>query len=157
VGCVPGKVPESDSEYSFNMAARIPTDHNVYTISGEVIGDIGSLVRQTSRAYGHVSGGGTYVSGAYFGPEYKGKGFVRLLVENSDCLYAPKGEIVILKMTDTKGAMLLPGDFITLKCRVQYEAVASIFTGEEFDQEIFATWEVDYCRLVSPVVSNILE
>jgi hypothetical protein len=148
-------LPESDSSQEFAAGqGGIPVDDNVYTITGKVVGEVESLVRQTSPGQGFISGTGYGVYGSYFGPEFDGKGFVRLEVMTSDSRLAPKGSIVILKVTDTKASVLLPGDTVCFKCRHQYEAIAAVRNNETFDQEKLETWEIDYCRLVSPVVSG---
>lgn len=151
--------PESDSGQYFTRGSEIPVDDNVYTITGQVVSEVGSLTRQTEAARGSISGSGTggfaYISGSYYGPEFGGKGFIRLHVLESDSFLAPWGEIVILKSTDTKGVALLPGDVVTFKCRHQYEAIAAVRNSETFDQEKLETWEIDYCRFVSPVISQL--
>lgn len=152
--------PESDSSQRFIPVENvgIPVDDNVYTIVGEIVVDVNSLVRQTEAARGSYSGYGSgYASGTYYGPEYGGKGFVRVLVLTSDSKLAPVGNIVILKSTDTKGTALLPGDVVTFKCRAQYEALAAVRDNEIFGEsavERLATWELDYCRLATPVIDT---
>jgi len=155
-GCLPtpGTTPESDSGMYFDAEATIPVDNGVYVIVGTVAGDIESLVRQTEAAHGSISGYGGYVSGSYSGPTYEGKGFVRLLVSGSNSPLAVVGSTVLLKTTDTKTIMLLPGDIVRFKCRSQYEAVASIYGGEKFDVDQFETWELDYCRLIDPRIER---
>lgn len=148
--------PVSDSPQRFESRyddPRIPVDDGVYTISGEVVGEVESLVRQTSRATGFIAGTGFGSFGAYFGPEYEGKGFVRLKVSTSDSHLAPYNSVVILKVTDTKGIVLLPGDQVTFKCRHHYENVGAVRNEESFDAEKLATWEIDYCRLATPIIS----
>lgn len=151
--------PESDSSQYFSRGSEIPVDDNVYTITGQVVSEVGSLTRQTQAARGSISGSGTagfaYVSGTYYGPEFGGKGFIRLQVLESDSFLAPWGEIIILKSTDTKGVALLPGDVVTFKCRHQYEALAAVRNSETFDAEKLETWEIDYCRFFTPVISQL--
>lgn len=150
--------PESDSPQTYSDNARIPVDDTVYTIVGEVVGDVASVTQQTTPAQGDVTGVSArdlgYLGGAYFGPEFGGKGFVRLLVHTATpgTELAPVEEIVILKTSDTKAAVLLPGDVVTFRCRAQYEAVAAVREGESFDADKVETWELDYCRLVTPVI-----
>jgi hypothetical protein len=124
-----------------------------------VVSEVGSLTRQTDAARGSISGSGTagfaYISGTYYGPEYGGKGFIRLHVFESSSYLAPVGEIVILKSTDTKGVALLPGDVVTFKCRHQYEALAAVRNAETFDEEKLETWEIDYCRFFDPIISQL--
>jgi hypothetical protein len=154
--------PDSDSSQSFSSSSTedgIPVDDNVYYIKGQVISDVNSLTRQTDAASGEVFGyGGTgfgVMSGSYYGPEFGGKGFIRILVMNSDSFLAPKGEVVILKSTDTKGIALLPGDVVEFKCRHQYEAIAAVRDYETFDVDKLETWEIDYCRFISPIISQL--
>jgi hypothetical protein len=159
VGCG-GQAPQpaSDSPQTYNTNARIPVDDNVYTISGQVVGDVASLSQQTTPAQGDVTGlagrGYGYLGGSYFGPEFGGKGFVRLLIHSAqpETPLAPLEEIVVVKTTDTKASVLLPGDVVTFKCRAQYEAVAAVRENEPFNEDKLATWELDYCRMVTPVI-----
>lgn len=162
VGCGPvdkPPAPESDSGQDYQMGSEIPVDDNIYTIRGVVVGDVSSLTRQTERAHGSYSSYEGTGSGSYFGPEFEGKGFIRLQVLESDTHragdgndIAPEGSVVILKMTDTKGIMLQPGDEITLRCRRQYEAIAAVRENQTFIASEVETWELDYCRLVKPII-----
>jgi hypothetical protein len=150
--------PVSDSPQAYEANARIPVDDNVYTITGQVVGEVASLSQQTAPAQGELTGLGArgygYMGGSYFGPEFGGKGFVRLFVFSAEpsTRLAPPEEIVIMKTTDTKAAALLPGDIVTFKCRAQYEAVAAVRVNESFNQSKVETWELDYCRMVTPVI-----
>jgi hypothetical protein len=150
--------PVSDSPQTYETGARIPVDDSVYTITGQVVGEVASLSQQTTPAEGELTGlaarGYGYMGGSYFGPEFGGKGFVRLFVFTVDpsTRLAPPEEIVIMKTTDTKAAALLPGDIVTFKCRAQYEAVAAVRENESFNQAKVETWELDYCRMATPVI-----
>jgi hypothetical protein len=104
---------------------------------------------------GFATGGIGMMSGVYYGPEFGGKGFIRLKIMESDSKLAPVGATVIIKSTDTKGIALLPGDIVEFKCRHQYESVAAVRTEEIFDPVKLATWEIDYCRMTSPIVTTI--
>lgn len=151
--CVtPGTVVESDSSYGYAAGATIPVDHGIYTITGAVAGDVDSLVRQTEPARGYVYGSSAGTFGSYYGAQFAGKGFVRLFVHTSNTELAPAETIVILKTTDTKAVMLLPGDIVTFKCRAQTEGIAAIVTNEQYNPELGGTQELDYCRLVTPVI-----
>lgn len=151
--------PESDSSQRYRLGSEIPVDDNVYTINGRVVGDVDSLTRQTAAA--RVTNSTVYADGytrsssTYFAPELNGKGFVRLLVYSSEpeTDLAQPENIVIIKTTDTKATMLLAGDVVTFRCRAQYEAVAAIRNNETFRAEDLGTWELDYCRLSSPLVA----
>lgn len=146
--------PDSDSQQNYAAGSHIPVDDSVYVISGVVAGDVDSLVRQTSPAHGGLVGTALGTAGSYFGPEFGGKGFVRLYVTSvvppTDTI-APHN-IAIVKTSDTKAVVLVPGDRVVFKCRRQYEAVAAMRNGEAFDDVKVGTWEIDYCRLASPVI-----
>lgn len=152
--------PESDSPQGYAyVAGGVPVDTSVYTIKGQVVGAVESLVRQTQAAGGSVGGaavgGYGWMSGTFWGAEFGGKGFVRLKVIESDTNSAPGEDlaplesIIILKTTDTKMRALLPGDIVTVQCRRQFEAIAPVLKNEEFDPSK-GMWELDYCRMVSP-------
>lgn len=149
--------PDSDSNQAFEMGSTIPVDDNVYTIKGKVVADIGNLQQQ--QAKGSVSGGGSaygaFVSGSY-AMWTEGKGFVRLEIKGIDPYtdYVQAGDVIIAKTTDQKVMALLPGDEITFKCRMQYEAVAAVRDNETFDATKLSTWEADYCRMVTPKIGD---
>jgi len=152
---------DSDSQQQYNEDGRIPVDDNVYVITGTVQAPIDSLERQVEPAEGGISGfvgagGPGFVSGWYSGPEFQGKGFLRLLVSSTvpSTSYAVPGRVAILKTSDTKARVLEAGDEVTLKCRLQYEAVAAVRENEDFDQAKVETWEIDYCRLATPVITT---
>ncbi len=149
--CQQAPAPESGNGLTYAWFTAIPVDTNVYTVSGEVVTDIESLVRQRAPAQAQTYNiEGSSVS-TYYGPEMSGKGMVRLHVEQSDSELAPVASTVILKLDDTKGILLLPGDTVTLKCRAQFEAIAPVMQRQTFDPSA-GTWELDYCRLDTPVV-----
>lgn len=151
VGCQRAPAPDSSSGLSYAWRTTIPVDTNVYTISGTVDTDVDSLIRQSrpAQAQSYSAEGVSYT--AVSGAEVSGKGMVRLVVAQSDAALAPVGSTVILKLDDTKGVMLLPGDQVTLKCRAQFEAIAAVMQRQAFDENA-GTWELDYCRLATPVV-----
>lgn len=156
--CVPTDVapsPDSDSGQAYELSARIPVDDSVYNIVGEVVADVGSITRQTQAAFGSAFAVSGFGSGVYYGPEFGGKGLIRLRVTSSDSNLAPVGEVIILKSTDMKGAALLPGDVVEFKCRHQYEAIAAVRNNSTFNSELLGTWEIDYCRLVTPVITPL--
>lgn len=145
--------PSADSDSSQKYSeAKIPVDTGIYTITGEVFGQVNDLTRQVKPASGSLTGIGGYTSGSYFGPVEAGKGFVRLRISASNVDLAPVGDLVILKVTDTKATALVEGDVVTFKCRKQYENIAAVQSNEKLDVEKAATWELDYCRLVTPKV-----
>jgi hypothetical protein len=155
--------PDSDSSQSYDSGSKIPTDTAVYDIVGTVTAGVKSLTRQEQAAhgssFGYVGGSGAgfsgFSSGSYFGPVQTGRGFVRITVDSATPAtdLAPVGDTVILKVSDTKGTALLPGDTVKFRCRRQYEAVAAIKNNQKFDASADETWELDYCRLASPVIT----
>ena len=152
--CQRSPAPESNNGLSYAWLTTIPVDTAVYTITGTVAAETESLVRQTAPAQvqSYSAEGMSYST--YYGPQLNGKGMVRLTVANSDAELAPVGSTVILKLDDTKGILLQPGDQITLKCRAQFEAISAVMNRQEFDSAA-GTWELDYCRLVTPVVGKV--
>ncbi|HEV7951761.1 MAG TPA: hypothetical protein VGO98_00070 [Candidatus Saccharimonadales bacterium] len=155
-GCFGPSAPkvDSDSNQNYDGSSTIPVDSAYYTITGTVAGNAASLTRQESPASGSMYVSGGYGSGSYFGPIESGKGYVRILVENTtpQTPNAEAGSVALLKSTDTKATALLSGDKVTFKCRLQYEAVAAVSDQEKFSSDEAGTWELDYCRMVSPSV-----
>lgn len=165
-GCQ-GQVPvQSDSDQKYASGSYVPLDYNYYTIKGTVVSDL--ISKDTGQEPGRISGSGVGIaptgggmttssfSGTYFPGGVTGKGFVRVHVEDTtpDTPLAPDGSVVILKTTDLKAIALLPNDYVVFVCRVQYEAVAAVDNQERFDSEKAGTWEIDYCRLKSPVLTD---
>lgn len=147
--------PDSDSRQNYKGGSEIPVDDNVYVIRGTVQ-DVNSLVRQEAPAEGSISVINGVGSGSFVGEQQSGKGFVRVEVLSvaPATELAASGEVVILKTTDTKAAALSEGDTVTFKCRAQYEAIAAVRENEDFNAEKLSTWELDYCRLASPIVGS---
>ena len=85
---------------------------------------------------------------------WKGKN-LRLLVHSVEPAtpLAQPDRIVLIKTSDTKASALLTGDIVTFRCRAQYKAVAAVRENEDFYPSKVATWELDYCRLATPVIS----
>jgi len=143
--------PESVSGVQYKTGSAIPTDKTVDTLAGIIVADVASLTRQVSPATGNYAGWDYYARGAYAGPEYGGKGFVRLYVEESTNLeLCPPESICVLKTEDTKVVALLPGDRVTFRCRRQYEALSAVVKKEEFASDSVGVWELDYCRMETP-------
>lgn len=154
-GCnQPGTYAESDSGYTYKSykQAAIPVDNNLYTLTGVVVGDVNSIALQGPAKVVTTYRSEYYSVGTYFPPEMNGKGLVRLWVEKSDFPGVPAETIAIAKSTDTKLIAVLPGDRITLRCRVQAEAIAPSYTGQVYDKDKAVTLELDFCRMLSPVI-----
>lgn len=156
-GCAPSETARIDSEnttgsWTKDRLDERHIDRNIYHISGVVAHDVDSLTRQTrpaSGSYAGYYGGGGY--GYYSGAQFGGKGFIRLLVEETDAPVGQRGQIVILKVVDSKSVALLPGDRVKFKCRYQPEVVDAMYYNEEWTDDALI-YELDYCRLDSPVI-----
>jgi hypothetical protein len=151
--CQRSPAPQSSSGMDYAWLTTVPVDTKVYTITGTVAADVESLVRQRAPAQAQSYNAEGLSYSTFSGPEMSGKGMVRLTVTTSDAALAPVGSTVILKVDDTKGVLLLPGDQVTFKCRAQFEAIAAVVNRQEFDHAA-GTWELDYCRLATPVVGT---
>jgi hypothetical protein len=85
----------SDSSQAYEANARIPVDDNVYTITGQIVGEVASLSQQTAPAQGELTGLGArgygYVGGAYFGPEFGGNRTLPLGGDQALCGHFPEG------------------------------------------------------------------
>lgn len=152
--CVPEyAVVESDNRAVPLGYVEAPVDPAVYYITGTIIADVGSLSRQIEPAYGGAYNGYGY----YQGETVDGKTYLRVLVESISPVTdkALPGHIVLVKATDTKATALLPGDRVDLKCRSQFEAIAPVNAGEAelLTTEAFTTWEFDFCRLTTGIVT----
>lgn len=153
---------DSDSRQKYADGSTIPVDDNVYELKGEVIGPVNEVTRQVEPSKGSLSGPACYgtsgcfggTSGTFTGPIEAGKTFIRLRVQSASPStdLAPIGDVSIIKTSDTKAAALLTGDIVTFKCRRQYEAVAAVRDNEKFNADKLETWELDYCRLATPVI-----
>lgn len=148
--------PTSESGIPYVGGDGLPQDERLYIIKGKVVADVSSLTRQTAPAYGSTSGYNGYISGYYVGPSVNGKSFTRILVKSidpSNTDWVAAGQIVIIKGTDTKMTALLPGDVVNFLCRRQAEAIAAIHPNEWYNAKTNTTWELDYCRMDSPVIT----
>ena len=155
LGCNVERAPRADSDSSSNFSDeyRVPIDRNVYHIAGKIVGEREELVRQTSPASGSMYSYNGYSSGSFTGPEFSGKSFVRVEIIYSDSELATRGNIVILKVTDTKIFGVVMGDTVSFVCRAQAELVAAVLNNEKPSEEQ-VTWELDYCRMEVPMVTR---
>ena len=160
------QIQNDNADASYKDGVTVPTDDNVYTLKGTITGDVRSITRQTKPGGATINsptcfgtsgcyGGG---GGTVFGPTLQGKGYVRLLVSSVSPAtdLASVGNLSLLKTTDTKAAALLPGDVVVFKCRRQYEALAASRVNETVDSQKkneIATWELDFCRMATPLVN----
>ena len=82
-----------------------------------------------------------------------GKGLVSVHVNSiSPALdYLKPGTDIVLKTTDLKIMAIDPGYTFEVKCRSDYEPVASL-QDNEYTTERYDTYELDYCRMTNPMI-----
>lgn len=157
-GCVPAA--PSVTQAAAQPAAPL-NDPTLFDVTGVVVGEVGSLARQTKPASGSVvgvSGGATY--GSYVGPQIGGKSFVRIQVQAMAprVVLAQIGDIVVLKGEDSKLSILSPGDLVTVRCRLDYEAItATNVSGAKDSSQQNGVWEFDVCRMLTPVIQVVAD
>ena len=140
----------SDSGYSQKTLGK-KIDSNIYVLNVTMIGDPVSnknlggegVARQYSDIYG-------------FGNSrlwQDGKGLVSVHVNSiSPSLdYVKPGTDIVLKTTDLKVMAIEAGYSFEVKCRNDYEPVASL-QNNEYTTERYDTFELDYCRMTNPQI-----
>ena len=65
--------------------------------------------------------------------------------------YIKPGADIVLKTTDLKIMAIDPGYTFEVKCRSDYEPVASL-QDNEMTTERYDTYELDYCRMTNPQI-----
>ena len=141
----------SDSGYSLKTVGK-RIDSNIYILNVTMLGDpvsnknIGGegVARQYSDIYG-------------FGNSriwQDGKGMISVHVNSvSPSLdYLKPGMDIVLKTTDLKIMAVDPGYSFEIKCRNDYEPVASL-QDNELTTERYDTYELDYCRMTNPQIT----
>ena len=141
----------SDSGYSLKTVGK-RIDSNIYVLNVTMLGDpvsnknIGGegVSRQYSDIYGY---GNSRIW-------EDGKGMVSVHVNSiSPSLdYLKEGMDIVLKTTDLKIMAVDPGYSFEVKCRNDYEPVASL-QDNELTTERYDTYELDYCRMTNPQIS----
>ena len=140
----------SDSGFSQKTLGK-KIDSNVYILNVTMLGDpvsnknIGG--EGVSRQYSDVYGFGN--SRIW----QDGKGMVSVHVNSiSPALdYVKPGMDIVLKTTDLKIMAIDPGYSFEVKCRSDYEPVASL-QNNELTTERYDTFELDYCRMTNPQI-----
>ena len=140
----------SDSGYSLKTIGN-KIDSNIYVLNVTMLGEPESnknlggegVARQYSDIYG-------------FGNSrlwQDGKGMISVHVNSiSPSLdYVKPNTDVVLKTTDLKIMAIDPGYSFEVRCRNDYEPVASL-QNNEVTSERYDTWELDYCRMTNPLI-----
>lgn len=153
-GCAPqAPAPDSGSGLAYGVGQTIPIDTKIYHVDGIVSSGTESLTRQVSPAGGTMRSYDGYGYGSFWGPTVASKGFVRIKVTKSDSLLAVVGDTAVLKVEDTKAIVLTDGDKVSFKCRAQFESLSAITNSETLSED-GGVWELDYCRMTTPIVKN---
>lgn len=138
----------SDSGYSLKTVGK-RIDSNIYIMN----------VTMLDEAKSNKNLGGEGVSRQYsdlygFGNSrlwQDGKGLVSVHVNSiSPSLeYIKPGTDIVLKTTDLKIMAIAPGYSFEVRCRNDYEPVASL-QNNEITNDRYDTYELDYCRMTNP-------
>ena len=141
----------SDSGYSLKTVGK-RIDSNIYVLNVTMLGDpvsnknIGGegVARQYSDIYGFEN---TRLW-------QDGKGMISVHVNSiSPSLdYLKPDTDIVLKTTDLKIMAIDPGYTFEVKCRNEYEPVASL-QDNELTSERYDTYELDFCRMTNPQIS----
>lgn len=141
----------SDSGYSLKTVGH-RTDSNIYVLNVTMLDD----------PYSNKNIGGEGVSRQYsdiygFGNSrlwQDGKGLVSVHVNSvsPSLSYISAGMDVVLKTTDLKIMAIAPGYSFEVRCRNDYEPVASL-QDNEISNEKYDTYELDYCRMTNPQIT----
>ncbi len=137
-------------------------DTNLYNLEIEVIANSSGMSYQKSPSGGFY----TPYYGSFSGPVTQGKGLV--LAEalsirtsgddaNKSEVLSLEGKNVFLKFLDSKSMLLADGMIVNVSCRRDYEAVcpttaANEGTSQPIDRRNDITWELDNCRISTPIV-----
>ncbi|MBQ6509272.1 MAG: hypothetical protein IJI07_07350 [Flexilinea sp.] len=140
----------SDSGFSQKTLGK-KIDSNIYILNVTMLGDpisnknIGG--EGVSRQYSDIYGFGN--SRIW----QDGKGMISVHVNSvSPALdYIKPGADIVLKTTDLKIMAIDPGYTFEVKCRSDYEPVASL-QDNELTTERYDTYELDYCRMTNPQI-----
>ena len=140
----------SDSGFSLTTVGK-KIDSNIYVLNVTMLGDPISnqtmggegIQRQYKDVYGY---GNTRLW-------QDGKGLVSVHVNSvSPSLdYVKPGTDIVLKTTDLKIMAIDAGYSFEVKCRSDYEPVASL-QNNALTTERYDTWELDYCRMTNPQI-----
>ena len=140
----------SDSGYSLKTVGK-KIDSNIYvlnvTMLGAPISNKNTGGEGVSRQYSDIYGfGNTRLW-------QDGKGMVSVHVNSvSPALdYVKPGMDIVLKTTDFKIMAITEGYSFEVRCRNDYEPVASL-QDNEITNERYDTFELDYCRMTNPQI-----
>lgn len=143
----------SDSGFSIKTVGK-RIDSNIYVLNVTMLGEPVSnqtmgaegVQRQYKDIYGY---GNTRLW-------QDGKGMVSVHVNSvsPNLDYVKAGMDIVLKTTDLKIMAIEEGYAFDVKCRNDYEPVASL-QDNEVTTERYDTWELDYCRMSDPQITYV--
>ncbi len=140
----------SDSGYSLKSVGT-NIDSNIYILDVTMLGDPISNKNMSgegaSRQYSDIYGYGNMRLWQ------DGKGLVSVHVNsiNPNLSYIKPGMDIVLKTTDLKVMAINEGYRFEVKCRNDYEPVASL-QDNEMTSARYDTYELDFCRMTDPEI-----
>ena len=140
----------SDSGYTQKTVGK-KNDSNIYVLNVTMLDD------PTSNKSIEAEGVGKNYNGVYgYGNTrlwQDGKGLVSVHVNSisPSLSYVKAGMDIVLKTTDLKIMAIDSGYSFTVKCRNDYEPVASL-QDNEMVTDSYDTYELDYCRMSDPEI-----
>ena len=141
----------SDSGYSLKTVGK-KIDSNIYILDVTMLGPVTSIkdlsAEGTAKQYSDIYGYGNMRLWQ------DGKGLVSVHVNsiNPKLDYVQPGTDIVLKTTDLKILAIAEGYHFEVKCRNDYEPVASL-EDNEITSERYDTYELDYCRMTTPEIT----
>lgn len=124
-------------------------DNKIYTLNVTMLGDPSSNTETrgeaVQRQYSDIYGYGNMRLWQ------DGKGLVLVHVNSisPSLKYVQVGTDIVLKTTDLKVMAITEGYQFTVKCRSDYEPIASLRDNELIGSD-YDTYELDFCRMVDP-------
>lgn len=140
----------SDSGYSLKTVGK-RIDSNIYILNVTMMGEARSNKNLggegESRQYSDIYG---YGNSRIW---QDGKGLISVHVNSitPSLDYIKPGTDIVLKTTDLKIMAIDPGYSFEVRCRNEYEPVASL-QNNEITSERYDTYELDYCRMSNPQI-----
>jgi hypothetical protein len=141
----------SDSGFSQKTMGK-KIDSNIYVLNVTMLGDVISnkdmSAEAASRQYSDIYGYGNMRLWQ------DGKGLVLVHVNSisPNLSYVKPGTDIVLKTTDLKIMAITEGYQFEVKCRSDYEPVASL-ENNEMTNDRYDTHELDFCRMTTPEIT----
>lgn len=131
-------------------------DGKIYNLDVTMLGDPLSNTEtsavSTQRQYSDIYGYGNM----RLWQDGKGLVLVRVNSISPNLKYITAGKDIVLKTTDLKIMAITPGYRFHVKCRSDFEPVASLKDNEMISSD-YDTYELDFCRMVDPNIEFVTE